>query len=601
MAGGLINIVSYGTQDLYLSGDPEITFYKLAYRRHTNFSIESIEIDIEDRLKFGGKSEIRIIPIGDAIHKGYLEITLPYIAFKRSDLGLTSTTPTQDELDEALSNYTIIKEFMKINTDAYIAAYSNMNVENITTLTIIDQALEQFQDSYVDSGISDLRSSKLDAYNLLLDSSDLTDSTYKLHKNLSNLNIILNALRDKIILGNTITITELKTELDFAITNSIATQEFFFNKTLIDKKTFEDESSKYIKFAWVKRIGHVIIDNIDIKIGGESIDKHLGIWIDIWFELTGNHQQLDIYNKMIGDVIELTTFDRTPKPEYKLHIPLNFWFNKFNGLAFPIGTLQYSDFTFHINLKKIENCCYIERLVDSNNNIITVNLNDLWDDNGLQLTGKLLLDYIFMESNERKKFAQSIHEYLIESIQHNEFKGITKTKTRLPLDFKHPCKELIWVAQRDVYCVNTNSYTKTHSTNYSTELQTQSGNPILTSFLDLNGYSRIDKYEYGYFNYLQAMKHSHTPVDGVNIYSFALNPQEHQPSGTCNFSIIPGVVLNIILDQDIFTNKLSDIRPDIIPNSDDDTNITTTVTIHVFAIAYNIIRIINGYCGKAYN
>jgi hypothetical protein len=109
MAGGLINIVSYGTQDLYLSGDPEITFYKLAYRRHTNFSIESIEIDIEDRLKFGGKSEIRIIPIGDAIHKGYLEITLPYIAFKRSDLGLTSTTPTQDELDEALSNYTIIK------------------------------------------------------------------------------------------------------------------------------------------------------------------------------------------------------------------------------------------------------------------------------------------------------------------------------------------------------------------------------------------------------------------------------------------------------------------------------------------------------------
>ena len=359
MAGGLINIVSYGAQDLYLSGDPEITFYKIAYRRHTNFSVESIEIEIEDGLKFGNKTEINIIPIGDAVHKGYLEITLPYVAFKRSDVGLTPNHPTEDELDSALSDYTIIKEFMKINTEAYIAGYENLNVENISTLTIIEHALEQFNDTYVDSDNSDIRSTKINNYNILLDSTDMSSSTYKLDKNLSNLNIILNNLRE----------------------NSIATQEFFFNQTLVDKNEFEDSSSSYIKFAWVKRIGHAIIDNIDIRIGGESIDKHLGMWIDIWFELTGNHQQLDIYNKMIGDVTELTTFDRTPKPEYKLHIPLNFWFNRFNGLAFPICSLQYSDFVLHINLKNIEKCCYIERLVDSSDNVLTVNINDLWDDN----------------------------------------------------------------------------------------------------------------------------------------------------------------------------------------------------------------------------
>lgn len=600
MAGGLINIVSYGAQDLYLSGDPEITFYKIAYRRHTNFSMESIEIEIEDGLKFGNKTEINIIPIGDAVHKGYLEITLPYVAFKRSDVGLTPNHPTEDELDSALSDYTIIKEFMKINTEAYIAGYENLNVENISTLTIIEHALEQFNDTYVDSDNSDIRSTKINNYNILLDSTDMSSSTYKLDKNLSNLNIILNNLRDKIIDGETVTISELTTQLDFAIENSIATQEFFFNQTLVDKNEFEDSSSSYIKFAWVKRIGHAIIDNIDIRIGGESIDKHLGMWIDIWFELTGNHQQLDIYNKMIGDVTELTTFDRTPKPEYKLHIPLNFWFNRFNGLAFPIGSLQYSDFVLHINLKNIEKCCYIERLVDSSDNVLTVNINDLWDDNGLQLTGKLLIDYIFMESNERKKFAQSAHEYLIETVQHNEFKNITKTKTRLNLDFKHPCKELIWVIQRDVYNINDNSYTKTYPTIYSTNKE-GTGNPILTSFLDLNGYSRIEKQEHGYFNYLQSMKHTNTPVDGVNVYSFGLNPEEHQPSGTCNFSIIPGVVLNIIVDSDIFTTKLSDTRPDIIPDSISDINITTTITVHVFCFAYNILRIINGYGGKAYS
>jgi hypothetical protein len=599
MAGGLINIVSYGAQDLYLSGDPEITFYKIAYRRHTNFSMESIEIEIEDGLKFGNKTEINLIPIGDAIHKGYLEITLPYIGFKRSDVGLTPNHPTEDELDSALSDYNIIKEFMKINTEAYIAGYENLNVENISTLTIIEHSLEQFRDTYVDSN-SDIRSTKINNYNILLDSTDMSSSTYKLDKNLSNLNIILNNLRDRIIDGETITISELTKQLDFAIDNSIATQDFFFNKTLTDKNNFEDESSSYIKFAWVKRIGHAIIDNIDIRIGGESIDKHLGMWIDIWFELTGNHQQLDIYNKMIGDVTELTTFDRTPKPEYKLHIPLNFWFNRFNGLSFPIGSLQYSDFVIHVNLKNIERCCYIERLVDSNDNVLTVNLNDLWDDNGLQLNGKLLIDYIFMESNERKKFAQSAHEYLIETVQHNEFKNITKTKTRLSLDFKHPCKELIWVIQRDVYNINDNSYTKTYPNIYSTNKE-GIGNPILTSFLDLNGYSRIEKQEYGYFNYLQSMKHTNTPADGVNVYSFGLNPEEHQPSGTCNFSIIPGVVLNIIVDSDIFTTKLSDTQPHIIPDSINDSNITTTITIHVFCFAYNILRIINGYCGKAYS
>lgn len=205
-----------------------------------------------------------------------------------------------------------------------------------------------------------------------------------------------------------------------------------------------------------------------------------------------------------------------------------------------------------------------------------------------------------MESNERKKFAQSAHEYLIETVQHNEFKNISKSKTRLNLDFKHPCKELIWVVQRDVYNTNSNSYTKTHPTTYSTSVA-GTGNPITTSDLWLNGYPRVEEQEFGYFNYVQTMKHTNTPADGVNVYSFGLNPEEHQPSGTCNFSIIPGVVMNVVLDTSIFTTKLSDIRPDITAGSGSDVDVTTTVTIHVFCRAYNILRLINGYGGKAYD
>ena len=600
MAGGLINIVSYGAQDLYLSGDPEITFYKMAYRRHTNFSIESVEIDIEDTLRFGNKSEVEIRPIGDGVHKGYLEIVLPRIAFRKRNVGIIPTTPSQSDLDEAMANYNIIKEFMKINTSAYITAYENINIENTSTLTIIEYALDQFKDTYISSEDSNIKSAKIDNYNNLLDSTDMSSSTFKLHKNLSNLHIILNILRDRIIGGATITVSQLQSQLDSAIDNSTATQEFFFNKTLADRASFTDSSSEYIKFAWVKRIGHTIIDNIDIRIGGESIDKHLGLWIDIWFELAGNHQQLDIYNKMIGDVTELTTFNRTPKPEYRLLIPLNFWFNRFNGLAFPVASLQYSSFVLHVNLKNLDRCCYIEHLTNSSDEEIFVSLSDLWDDNDLQLQGKILMDYIFMESNERKKFIQSSHEYLIETIQHNEFKNISSTKARLSLDFRHPCKELIWIVQRDDLNTNASSYKKTFPTVYSTTIS-GTGNPILTSSLDLNGYSRIEKYDCNYFNYLQSMKHRHTPSDGINVYSFGLNPEEHQPSGTCNFSIIPGVVMNMVLDQSIFTTKLSNTRLDIIPDSISDINVTTEVTIHVFCIAYNILRVISGYGGKAYD
>ena len=107
-------------------------------------------------------------------------------------------------------------------------------------------------------------------------------------------------------------------------------------------------------------------------------------------------------------------------------------------------------------------------------------------------------------------------------------------------------------------------------------------NPVTSSLLKLNGHERFSKQNSEFFNYLQSYEnYISTPNDGLNIYSFSINPIEHQPSGTCNFSRIDISSLHLEIDTDIVN----------IPNSE----------FHVFALNYNILRIMSGLGGIAYS
>jgi hypothetical protein len=229
-----------------------------------------------------------------------------------------------------------------------------------------------------------------------------------------------------------------------------------------------------------------------------------------------------------------------------------------------------------------------------------VSLDDIWDDNNYKLSARILMDYVFMEHTERKKFAQSSHEYLIETVQCLKFKDILQTNVSIKLDFRHPCKELVWIAQKTALTKDTSPYTKSHSTIYSVDSSGEN-NPFLESSMNLNNQTRLDKFDGNYFNYYQTLKHRNTPADGINSYSFGLHPEELQPSGTCNFSRIPGVVMFFTLDSNLFTYNLSEVRPDVISGSADDTVLDTDVMIYVFAISYNILRIIGGFGGIAFS
>merc|ERR1712070_792709 len=106
------------------------------------------------------------------------------------------------------------------------------------------------------------------------------------------------------------------------------------------------------------------------------------------------------------------------------------------------------------------------------------------------------------------------------------------------------------------------------------------GNPVKEALLQLNGHDRFSAQEGSYFNYYQTRAHTHTPADGVNVYSFGLNPEHHQPSGTANLSRIDSTLL-ILKFYDPFRNGRSVPQLDFVRDT----------KVYIFAFSYNVLRI----------
>lgn len=354
-----------------------------------------------------------------------------------------------------------------------------------------------------------------------------------------------------------------------------------------------------VLFAWKKNIGFNIIDNIEIEIGGQLIDKHYGAWLNIWYELTkGNYQK---YNNLINNKI-LTSYTYY-KPGYKLFIPLQFWFNKNIGLSLPIMCMQNNIININLNLEKIENCikllscikmhesflCFkkgdkiyqgdivnkffhfdnIQRLLYYENNtdfvkdICIFNKRgkyypkyEVYDKNRFDFNIKiknafLLVDYVFLDNNERKKFINNDHEYLIEQIFFDE--KYVNNNEAINLDFKYLCKQVIWVLPK--YLVNDNIKGK-----------------IL--FNDNDG---ITERNYNYFNSVQAYQYfNNTFSKGIYSYCFSYDPLNYNPLGYINLN-------NVKLS---FKINIPNVKP---------------YTLKCYSISYNLFRVNNNACGTVFN
>ena len=589
MTGGLLNIVSYGSNDLYLTGAPQVTFFKTVYRRYTNFSIESIEIAPNTNTNFNEEFEVIIPRYGDLLSKTYLKIDLPETYFSYTEFQFTVPSIVDDPTYSF--NYSTVVEFMKYNMAAYRSILRDTEVIGIATSDIshnlynlINGPGQAAQTNYSNLYSIDL-SGTVDGIDIkyLLKTSDIFELTNEL--------LLIDTSNNEVIQK----IAKINNQ---CVESSILCQKYYYNEynNYINKQLVLNIPN--LKFAWNPNLAHNMIEYIDVYIGGEFIDRTEGEYLELYSQLTLKTYLEEAYNKMIGNVSELTTFDEIKKPAYTLLLPLQFWFTKNYGSAYPLIASEHNDVIIKIKFRNINECARILNL----SNYPNYTLEDLWSDKKYNLNCSLFVDYIYLDYLERKKFAQSAHEYLIENIQ-STFEYVNNKEFVYHLDFKHPCKELLFFFQKNIYRENNTGKNINNFNNFSADLSGNK-NSIISTAISLNGFEKVSKFigTGTYYNIIQPWQvHKKTPNTGVLNYSFALVPEEIQPSGTLNFSRIKDVLFTFDINPDMFFYHLSDVNPLVIPGSLNDQLSTTELLFKMYAIGYNILRIKNGYCGLAFS
>jgi hypothetical protein len=464
MGGGLLQLVAYGAQDVYLSGNPQITFFKVAYRRHTNFSMESIEQTFNGSADFGRRVTCQISRNGDLIHRIYLQVGL--------------------------------------------------------------------------------------------------------------------------------------------------------------------ENASWLKGAYA---GLSLIKSVELEIGGQRIDKQYGDWMYIWNELSLPSGKKNGFDEMVGadehvfkvsapnstsathDNASIKTAVTTAysglsmaEKNTVLYIPLEFWFCRNPGLALPLIALQYHEVKVNLEFESLANTgikgpIFIVSQKDSSSTQlpdVAILATDGTDPIQPKIgTAALWVDYIFLDTDERRRFAQLSHEYLIEQLQFTGEENVKQGSSKIKLNFNHPVKELVWVMQETTAafgCYDTAGNVGMGTTspailntdapialtgNEMVVFGRNGSNLTVSAKLQLNGHDRFAERAGKYFSRVQPFQHhNNVPSNkGINVYSFSLKPEEHQPSGTLNFSRIDSAVLNV-------TASSSDVEK-----------------MRVYAVNYNVLRVMSGMGGLAYS
>lgn len=435
-----MQLVAYGAQDVFLTGKPQITFFRLVTRRYTNFAMEAIEQTFNGQASLGRKVTCTVSRNGDLAHRMYLELDL-----------------------------------------------------SLSPGSLVSNVVTSGNGSWAD------------------DTADI----------------------------------------------------------------FEKQKNR-LRAA---RLGHAMIEKVEIEIGGQIIDTHYGEWMDMWAQLTHSEEQWSKLNKLIsGSLAELDECAMGEDVQTKLYVPLQFWFNCNPGLALPLIALQYHEVKLHVYF---QTAACLSKLGD----FASVSLDQCL----------LYVDYIYLDTDERRRFASQSHEYLIEQVQMNGPTSVAAANqhANINLNFNHPVKELVWRVQNNA-SEDTFHYWPSAFNTADTSAMVQAKNEFLErAKLQLNGTDRFSVREGSYFRCVQPYQH-HTgghnqspqfAEGGFYAYSFALRPEEHQPSGTCNFSRLDSATLQ--LD---FNNV-----------DGDNGEAMGAKEVVVYARNYNVLRIMSGMGGLAYS
>jgi hypothetical protein len=328
---------------------------------------------------------------------------------------------------------------------------------------------------------------------------------------------------------------------------------------------------------WVNDIGHALIEDVRIEIGEKEFDKHTGQWLHIWDELTTPAEKLDGYNEMVGHWAVYPPDPSVAANPLHLSIPLRFWFCNNIGAALPLIALQAHPVRIVVYLRKFQELWW-STAVPAGPGLPCPAIEPV-SPTRFQLYG----DYIFLDTEERQRFASASHEYLIDQVQHSPPQSVAAniTSSNISLAFNHCCKEFLWVIREDRMRAAREWF------NFSNALENNGGepgivsqDPLCTALIRLDGYDRFHTRGARYFRITQPyQRHTVVPNDYIYLYSFSLRPEEEQPSGSINCSKFDDIVLHLTYD----TNIVSYDR-----------------TVYVYATNYNVVRITGGLAGLAF-
>jgi hypothetical protein len=663
MAGGIMQIISYGTQDLTLTGNPEITFFNIIYRRYTNFGKKLISLSFDNSPEFNSISYVNIPKnSGDLLTKLILRIKLPKIDFSFIN----------EKVNEQINNNLSFDNKLNLSYYNYFLNFFN-KLKNIIRNFFLKYDAYNISLTY----IQDLENYILKYFNIYQFSQFFLSINYFFNNDISlyNLNkyntiFYTNASLFKIVNNNLVYIYEKFTNemisyngFKFTINKNMEILEEL-NTILYNKLYTQTLTDNNIKFCWVNKIAIFLFNSIDLYVGSNKIYSLSDTYINNYGELYYKNKEL--YNKLIGNG-EFINIYSDSIDETTLYLPIPFWNLSNYGLSFPLIALQFNSLQIRINTKKFLDCIrifYDKNLFSDNINniIIDLLLNNLKN----VITGKiditLLLEYAYLDRIERRKFARSAHEYLIEQVQEIEFNKITSTNNTIQLDIFHCCKDMFWFAQRipkqsDIFNNNPNVLTYIYERNkiqrttemqnfyeyvimvnspfilfnpniyfdglfaisnnlkaatqfsyiidylsnkYNYPLENDRLNIIIKeSYFSLNSVQLIGE-NYSFFNFLQPYNYYNAnPQLGLNIYSFSLRPTEFQPAGSCNMSRISFIALKLkITDKQSLTKLESLIQYE---NTNTDLSVEKDEYRLIFQTRnYNVMRLIGGIGATAY-
>ena len=515
MAGGLIQLVAVGIQDLFLIRDPQITFFKIVYRRHTNFSTEVVQQKFNSKPNFGQKVTCEISRNADLLGKMYLVVVLPQIPMFKDEHG----------------NINHIMKFAWVRRIGF-ALIKTIEIEIANEL--IDRQYGDWMNIWYELTVP--RNKNQD--NMLGDVRELTDFTNgkKSYMLMIPLQFWFNRFP-----GLALPIVSLQhssVKLNLELNN-------FENCSIITPTNYISIDNDFVNFEPDEYIVQGDLNSDCYALGKFShfdiITKKLYYWKLSYNSFTSQ-------SEIIGVTSE---FEATPKCDsieriYKNRIYKNRIYN--DSTCVSLGN-QPNHFTVACN----------------NHN---VNLRKVF----------LLSEYIYLDDEERHRFHKAKHEYLIEQLQYNGEKVIDGTGQSFELGFSHPCKELFWVTQLSLALDS-----KINDLfNYTNSLTNKGRNMILRETLLFNGLERVGLRDSEYFDHIQPYQvHENSPAKGINIYSFALHPENHQPSGTANMTKIDNILLKLLLTPDI--------------------NVKNSARLRVYALNYNVLRIAYGISGLVFS